>query len=218
MAENGEQTILIRKRRKAQGHHVHHGGAWKVAYADFVTAMMAFFLLLWLLSAASQEQKEGLADYFSPVTVARSSQSGSGGLLGGETITTDGALASNRTPFGVTVSLPADSSRQSDTLEEITEGEEIPAVEEYAEGDERPIDEEGRLSETMRDERELVLAEGDRQDAGRGAQADESLEVTREELARLAELKARQDFEAAVQQLREAVQAVPELAKLADNL
>lgn len=58
------QTIIIKKIKK--GGHGHHGGAWKVAYADFVTAMMAFFLLLWLLSATPVENLKGLADYFSP--------------------------------------------------------------------------------------------------------------------------------------------------------
>lgn len=57
-------TIIIKKIKK--GGHAHHGGAWKVAYADFVTAMMAFFLLLWLLNTASKEQLHGISDYFSP--------------------------------------------------------------------------------------------------------------------------------------------------------
>lgn len=61
-----EDSIIIKKIKK--GGHGHHGGAWKVAYADFVTAMMAFFLLLWLLSSTSKEQKAGLADYFTPTT------------------------------------------------------------------------------------------------------------------------------------------------------
>lgn len=56
--------IIIKKVKKSG--HGHHGGAWKVAYADFVTAMMAFFLLLWLLSATPAENLKGLADYFSP--------------------------------------------------------------------------------------------------------------------------------------------------------
>jgi chemotaxis protein MotB len=59
----GGGGITIIKRLK-KGGHAHHGGAWKVAYADFVTAMMAFFLLLWLLNSTSAEQKEGLSDYF----------------------------------------------------------------------------------------------------------------------------------------------------------
>lgn len=59
-----DSSIVIKKIKK--GGHGHHGGAWKVAYADFVTAMMAFFLLLWLLSATPVENLAGLADYFSP--------------------------------------------------------------------------------------------------------------------------------------------------------
>jgi len=57
------QPIIIKKVKKG-GHGGHHGGSWKVAYADFVTAMMAFFLLLWLLSASNQETLSGIADYF----------------------------------------------------------------------------------------------------------------------------------------------------------
>lgn len=66
----------------------HHGGAWKVAYADFVTAMMAFFLLLWLLGATEENQRKGIADYFSPTLVkTRQQSSGSDGLLGGSSLT-----------------------------------------------------------------------------------------------------------------------------------
>ncbi len=66
----------------------HHGGAWKVAYADFVTAMMAFFLLLWLLGATDEEQRKGIADYFSPTLVDKRSKSAGGtGLFGGDSIT-----------------------------------------------------------------------------------------------------------------------------------
>lgn len=84
-----DQTIII-KRVKKGGHGGGHGGAWKIAYADFVTAMMAFFLLLWLLSSASQEQLEGIADYFTP-TVATLSKSGSGKILGGTTVAAEGS-------------------------------------------------------------------------------------------------------------------------------
>jgi chemotaxis protein MotB len=66
----------------------HHGGAWKVAYADFVTAMMAFFLLLWLLGATTEQQRKGLADYFTPTLVKTSEDGGgAGGLLGGSSLT-----------------------------------------------------------------------------------------------------------------------------------
>ena len=65
----------------------HHGGAWKVAYADFVTAMMAFFLLLWLLGATTEDQRQGLADYFTPTLVKiKDSGAGANGLLAGASL------------------------------------------------------------------------------------------------------------------------------------
>lgn len=66
MADDSKQPPIIIIKKIVEGGHGHHGGAWKVAYADFVTAMMAFFLLLWLLNATSPEVKKGLADYFTP--------------------------------------------------------------------------------------------------------------------------------------------------------
>jgi chemotaxis protein MotB len=81
--------IIIKKVKKVSGGG-HHGGAWKVAYADFVTAMMAFFLLMWLINATSPEQKKGIADYFAPAAVSES-RSGSGGVLGGKSFDSEGA-------------------------------------------------------------------------------------------------------------------------------
>lgn len=85
-----KQQIIIKRVKKVAGGH--HGGAWKVAYADFVTAMMAFFLLLWLLSVTTNTQKEKIAEYFSPTDprIAQD-QSGSGGILGGTTLAPQGA-------------------------------------------------------------------------------------------------------------------------------
>jgi len=77
----GDAPVLIKKVKKVSGGG-HHGGAWKVAYADFVTAMMAFFLLMWLINTTSPEQKRGIADYFAPASVSEST-SGSGGILAG---------------------------------------------------------------------------------------------------------------------------------------
>ena len=71
----------------------HHGGAWKVAYADFVTAMMAFFLLLWLLNAVSQEQLEGISDYFAPIN-KHTTTSGGGALLAGNVVAAKGVFNS----------------------------------------------------------------------------------------------------------------------------
>ncbi len=78
--------IIVKKVTVVAGGH--HGGAWKVAYADFVTAMMAFFLLLWLLGATTEKQRKGIADYFTPTLVKLKEQSaGSNGMLGGASIT-----------------------------------------------------------------------------------------------------------------------------------
>lgn len=85
----GEQPIIIKKIKKGGGHG-HHGGAWKVAYADFVTAMMAFFLLMWLINTTSPEQKRGIADYFAPASVSQT-MSGAGGILGGSALGSDGS-------------------------------------------------------------------------------------------------------------------------------
>jgi chemotaxis protein MotB len=78
---------IIYKKIYIEGHGGHHGGAWKVAYADFVTAMMAFFLLLWLLGATNEKQRKALADYFAPTLVEfKQNSAGSNGLLGGDAI------------------------------------------------------------------------------------------------------------------------------------
>src|SRR5688572_30575886 len=86
---SGEAQITIKKVKKVVGGG-HHGGAWKVAYADFVTAMMAFFLLMWLINTTSPEQKKGIADYFAPASIS-ATDSGSGGILGGTALGDDGS-------------------------------------------------------------------------------------------------------------------------------
>jgi chemotaxis protein MotB len=90
---NGSATIVI-KREEAAGDG-HHGGAWKVAYADFVTAMMAFFLLMWLLNATSDDQRRGLADYFAPSNALGRSATGSGEPFGGSSPNSDGSMVSD---------------------------------------------------------------------------------------------------------------------------
>ncbi len=78
---------IIVKKVIAEAHGAHHGGAWKIAYADFVTAMMAFFLLLWLLGATDEDQRKGLADYFTPTLIEyKQNSAGSNGIMSGESI------------------------------------------------------------------------------------------------------------------------------------
>src|SRR3546814_6360522 len=100
-----DAPIIYKKVKKAA--HAHHGGAWKIAYAYVVTAMMAFVLLMWLISMTTPEQKQGLADYFAPASVSRST-SGSGGILGGTAFDSEGSRMPGSAPRVVmTISTPA---------------------------------------------------------------------------------------------------------------
>ena len=82
--DNLRPIIIIKKKKIIAGGH--HGGAWKVAYADFVTAMMAFFLLMWLLNATTEEQRQGIAAYFNPGIPIFAEDGGGAGMFGGETV------------------------------------------------------------------------------------------------------------------------------------
>jgi len=113
--ENLQRPIIIKRIKKVSGGG--HGGAWKVAYADFVTAMMAFFLLLWLLNSTSKEQKEGLSDYFTPTVASTNSTSGAGDILEGMSINTDGTSAS-----AVTAAIPDNVVVKEEEVEVIPEG------------------------------------------------------------------------------------------------
>lgn len=90
---DGANAPIIIKRKKSGGGDGHHGGAWKVAYADFVTAMMAFFMLMWLLNATTEAQRKGLADYFSPTIPIAKISGGGSGALSGNNLTTEQTMA-----------------------------------------------------------------------------------------------------------------------------
>ena len=97
MAGQSNVAPIIIKRKKIIQGGGHHGGAWKVAYADFVTAMMAFFMLMWLLNATTEKQRKGIADYFNP-TIPMSRVSGGGdGAFGGDSIFSEDALTQSGT-------------------------------------------------------------------------------------------------------------------------
>jgi chemotaxis protein MotB len=99
MALDKGTTIIIKKIKK--GRHGHHGGAWKVAYADFVTAMMAFFLLMWLINVSTDEQKEGIADYFMPTFGVKGSVGNE--REGGLSAVKKGELDQEKTPPGIII-------------------------------------------------------------------------------------------------------------------
>ena len=100
MSAQPAPIIIKRKKIIAAGHH---GGAWKVAYADFVTAMMAFFLLMWLLGATNEKQRKGIADYFNPTIPINKVSGGGSGAFGGDSVFTEESLSQNGTGAGVTI-------------------------------------------------------------------------------------------------------------------
>ncbi|WP_171175488.1 flagellar motor protein MotB [Ruegeria sp. HKCCD8929] len=103
-AQSNAAPVIIKKKRNGGGGDGHHGGAWKVAYADFVTAMMAFFMLMWLLNATTEKQRKGLADYFSPTIPVNPVSGGGDGAFGGDnmfsekTMVMDGSGATDKNP------------------------------------------------------------------------------------------------------------------------
>jgi chemotaxis protein MotB len=108
----GDNPIIIKRIKK--GEHGHHGGAWKVAYADFVTAMMAFFLLMWLINTTTPEQKRGIADYFAPQSISQT-VSGSGGILGGKVLGQESARAGGSVSVLQNNSPPAPANKSHST-------------------------------------------------------------------------------------------------------
>jgi len=101
--------IIVKKKKIIAGGH--HGGAWKVAYADFVTAMMAFFLLMWLLGATNEKQRKGIADYFNPSIPVNKVSGGGDGAFGGDSVFSENSLAKNGTGVGVTLQTAPNSSK-----------------------------------------------------------------------------------------------------------
>ena len=97
MADTTNAAPVIIKRKKIIAGGGHHGGAWKVAYADFVTAMMAFFMLMWLLNATTEKQRKGIADYFSPSIPVNRISGGGEGAFGGNSVFSEESQSQNGT-------------------------------------------------------------------------------------------------------------------------
>lgn len=118
MAGQGNAAPVIIKRKKVIQGGGHHGGAWKVAYADFVTAMMAFFMLMWLLNATTEKQRKGIADYFNPTIAINRISGGGDGAFYGDSIFSEKVLARNGTGGADTAdgkgNMPEGASKSAD--------------------------------------------------------------------------------------------------------
>ncbi len=222
-------AIIVKKIKK--GGHGHHGGAWKVAYADFVTAMMAFFLLLWLLNATTDAQKRGIADYFAPTLATKSTTSGAGGVLGGQTMASQGSQVSNAAPPAITTDFnkPQDFDDNDD---DDTPGKvENPNDYAYnAAGDPNADQAQPKPNESNRnvstnqqagnqpngnqltgDERAML------QKLSPGKPVDPN-HLTEQQFQALKSEREDKQFEQAEHELKQAIQQIPDLKPLAQNL
>ena len=137
MAVSSNAAPVIIKRKKVSGGDGHHGGAWKVAYADFVTAMMAFFMLMWLLSATTEKQRKGLADYFSPTVPVHRMSSGSSDPFGGDSVFSEDTLQKDGTGGSAEYSTESHNSlgmTGTDAEPEADEEDPLKAIEEALNG------------------------------------------------------------------------------------
>lgn len=225
--KGGKPMIVIRKEEIVEAGH--HGGAWKVAYADFVTAMMAFFLLMWLLNATTEEQRKGLADYFSPSNVMSRNNSGFGAPFGGLTPNIEGSLASDKGAVQVVMARP------HPLVDAAEDEEKVPAQhsnrQTAGETSLDPPDGQGdRQGDTQTDGQEAGQKDG-QGDAQQGTARPNKARLLVQlpgsqtagpsaEEAQWADYQQREraDFEKAAEQMREAVRQDPALAEIAKQL
>ncbi len=201
MAASNERPIVIKKVKKGHGHD-HHGGAWKVAYADFVTAMMAFFLLMWLLSTQNEDVLTGIADYFSPTASISlsTSRSGAGGILGGLTIGQPGAQQRASAPISAGRAVPGRPFPVDDS-EDLDQGDIEERTDDQAPARPFTLDDNGMPTDTSAE-----------------ARAEGTAQLTEAELEALSQDRERAQFRAVEETLRQAIQANPDLHELEENL
>jgi chemotaxis protein MotB len=203
----------------------HHGGAWKVAYADFVTAMMAFFLLMWLLNATTEDQRKGLADHFSPTSVLSHNSSGTGQPFGGRTAFSEGAMVSDLGAAQVTEgNHPQVDQVEEDESDVIAQPrphrDDIPSKQ--ADRQNQPASTAAGTQVAARAQ-PASSAQSPRPGVTQGAttaarQSDAQRSVTDAEVRAELERREKQTFEQAAAQIREAVRGDPELAELGRQL
>ncbi len=122
MSAQSIAPIIIKRKKVVEGGG-HHGGAWKVAYADFVTAMMAFFLLMWLLGATNEKQRKGIADYFNPTIPVNKVSGGGSGAFGGDSILTQNTLFANGSGGGIAPGSDMSGLKSGSSEDDASDGE-----------------------------------------------------------------------------------------------
>lgn len=212
MAKNRGDGATIVIKKIEEGGHGHHGGAWKVAYADFVTAMMAFFLLMWLLNATTEEQRRGIADFFAPTNVLGRSQTGSGEPFGGRTphesepmTQNAGAIRLQHGPVPV--------------LTDVEVEEDVPTVARPVPRRDGPEgeDEDADPRRTRAARADAPPGDADPRRLGEGTEADPR-RLTDAAIRAEHTRRERESFERAAEEIRRVVAADPALAELAQQL
>jgi chemotaxis protein MotB len=210
---SGDKSALIVIKHDGGEDAEHHGGAWKVAYADFMTAMMAFFLLMWLLNATTEAQKHGLADYFSPTASLIHSVSGTGLPFGGRTPFDNGAMVSDQGAMSV---MPANSVAPPDPDEDDSDASTEPVHP-------NSLQNSGLEQGTASGNAAVAGPQSGIQAPGGGpALTEAAAPPTQAQTAGL--LRAEQEhrqaaaFQEAAEQIRQAVLADPQLVTLASQL
>ncbi|MCU0984497.1 MAG: OmpA family protein [Acetobacteraceae bacterium] len=210
--EKDGATLVIK--REEGGEHGHHGGAWKVAYADFVTAMMAFFLLMWLLNATTQEQRLGIANYFAPTNIFGAGESGTGKPFAGLSPVDDGSLVGRAGTPTVEQQVQGGPPPQDDTRD--TSGE-----------NEGRTDNQGEMREPHRTGGHFAnpraVGAGGEDATDRGALSRDDPAATAAAIAARAEAEAAaaaetQALERAAEAMREAIAGDPTLAELSRQI
>lgn len=196
MAGPNMQPIIIRRVKKGHG-DAHGNTAWKIALADFMTALFIVFLLLWLINQVTPVQRAGIADYFSPASVSRTT-SGAGALLSGATpVSKDGAQKSPSAPIGAPgggPSSPKDGEGQTETPG-------FPGVVEKTLG--------AQYGGALSDHRAADTPDNKRYaDAERKGNKNDPRKISQNA----------QELKAVVQDLRQSIQAQPEIKELQQNL
>ena len=158
MSETQQPAPVIVKKVKKAAPEGHHGGAWKVAYADFVTAMMAFFLLMWLLNATTEKQRKGIADYFDPAVPISPISAGGTGVMQGDSFLVEDDKVGDR-PEGVRPETPL--PRRDGVGEDPSEGDS--AAPEAQARDGGPDEESAMAADAEADAALEALAEGIRE-------------------------------------------------------
>lgn len=199
MSDNN-RPIVIKKIKKVSGGG-HHGGAWKVAYADFVTAMMAFFLLLWLVGQVPSEKLSGLADHFTPTTGLKGKvgDTGKGGQGSGE----EGRLKDGGSTPGIVYGAPdtdgelaklAETNKETEDEYEGSEFEEEPTFETPTNFDKQ--------------EAQPVIVD----------ESEEKLEISENDAEKIEEALEKKRFDELAKELQKQIKDTPELAEFVDNL